>query len=137
MINGVYMEKLDARGFTLMELLVAIVIIAVLASIAYPSYDVFIRKTRMEQAKASIMATARDMERFYTKNRTFKGAPAPASTDFFDIAFAASSPGADNYEIIAKPNNKNPNESKGLYYSSTAGSFSRCDKVGMDNCEQF
>lgn len=130
------MDTLSERGFTLVELLIIMVIVGLLATIAYPSYDVFVRKARMEQAKSSIMVTARNMERYYTKNRTFQGAPAPESTDFFDIAFAANSPEADSYEIIAKPNGRNPNELKGLYYNSIAGSFSRCDKASMNNCEQ-
>lgn len=131
------MNTLSERGFTLIELLIILVVIGVLVTMAYPSYDVYVRKARMEQAKSSIMTTTRNMERYYTKNRTFEGAASPESTDFFDITFAPKSPQVDSYEIIAKPNGKNPNETKGIYYSSIAGAFSRCDKANMNNCEQF
>ena len=130
-------DKLKTQGFTLLELMIIVVIVAILAVIAYPSYDTFTRKSRMEQAKASIMSTARDMERLYTQQRSFIGAPKPADTEFFTINFAANSPTADSYEIIAQPNGRNNNEPKAIYYSSIAGTFSRCDKASMDNCEQF
>lgn len=124
------------QGFTLIELMIVVVIIAILAVIAYPSYDNFIRKARMEEAKASIMQTVRDMERHYSKNRSFAGAPDPADTEFFNIAFISGSPGHDKYEIVASPNSKtNPNENKIIYYNSI-GIISRCD-AGPNNCEPY
>lgn len=124
------------RGFTLIELLIVIVIVAILAVLAYPSYDNFIRRARMEEAKASIMNTVRDMERYYSQRRTFTGYADPADTQFFNIAFASGSPTADKYEIVATPiSTTNPNETKMIFYSSI-GIISRCDQ-GQTNCEPY
>ncbi len=130
------MIKQSAKGFTLIELMIVIAVLAILAVIAYPSYDTFIRRARMEEAKASIMETVRDMEHYYARHRSFVGAPAPANTDYFDITFAANSPGADRYEIEAKPKaGYAARETSTLYYNSI-GILSKCD-AALDNCTQY
>ncbi|MBH5330016.1 prepilin-type N-terminal cleavage/methylation domain-containing protein [Eikenella sp. S3360] len=137
------MDKSKIQGFNLIELMISIVILAVLAAMAYPSYDSFVRKARMEEAKARIMDKARSMERFYTVHRTFKDpdspVSAPVSTDFFNITFVNDSMKSDSYEIIARPSAKNPRETKGIYYNSI-GILNRCDidnDGNTTNCEQY
>ena len=46
------------KGFTLVELLVAIAIIGVLAALAYPSYLSYIRRARLDNARAMMSDTA-------------------------------------------------------------------------------
>lgn len=139
------MNRKHLRGFTLVELMITIVILAILASIAYPSYDTFIRRARMEEAKASIMNTVREMERHYALARAFnipapgspaKPVPTPASTAYFDIAFISGSPAADHYEIRATPKADYGRENQGIYYNSI-GILSKCDKATFSNCETY
>jgi type IV pilus assembly protein PilE len=56
------------RGFTLIELMVTVTIVAILAAIAYPSYVNSITKTRRRAAEACLSQFATYMERFYTTN---------------------------------------------------------------------
>ena len=56
------------KGFTLIELLVAIAIIGVLAALAYLSY---IRRARLDNARAMMSDTALAMERYYGQHQTF------------------------------------------------------------------
>jgi len=56
------------NGFTLIELMITVVIVAILAAVAYPSYKSSIQETRRAQAKANLMELASFMERFYTEN---------------------------------------------------------------------
>jgi len=65
------MEKI--RGFTLVELMIVVVIVAILASIAYPAYQDSIRKTRRADAKSALMDAAGRMERFYTQFGRYSG----------------------------------------------------------------
>ena len=57
-----------ARGFTLIELMITIVIIAVLASIAIPSYTAYIERGKRGAARSALMAAASFLERNFTTN---------------------------------------------------------------------
>ena len=53
-------------GFTLIELMIAMVILAIIVAIAYPSYVAQVRKSRRAEAKAALLEDAQFMERTYT-----------------------------------------------------------------------
>lgn len=55
-------------GFTLIEVMIAVVIVGILASIAYPSYIGSITKSKRRAAAACLSSYATHMERFYTSN---------------------------------------------------------------------
>lgn len=60
------------KGFTLVELMVTISVIAILAAIGYPSYVEFVRKGRLEDARATIVDNIKLMERYYGAAHTFQ-----------------------------------------------------------------
>ncbi len=64
-------------GFTLIELMIAVVIMATLAAIAYPSYTDHVKKTRRSEAQADLLELASFMERYYTENNNYTGAALP------------------------------------------------------------
>lgn len=66
-------------GFTLIELMIAVAIIAILASIALPAYQEQIRKSRRAQAKADLVEYAQLAERYFTVNNTYVGFALPTS----------------------------------------------------------
>ncbi|WP_366931512.1 type IV pilin protein [Thiocapsa sp.] len=55
----------NARGFTLIELMVVVAIVAILAGIAYPSYVDHVRRARLTDAQMVLMEAAQWMERMY------------------------------------------------------------------------
>jgi len=57
-----------AQGFTLVEMVIVVLIISVLAAIAYPAYQNHVIKTRREAAKGCLLEMQQFMERFYTTN---------------------------------------------------------------------
>ncbi len=60
--------KKNASGFTLIELLIAVAIVGILASIAYPSYTEYIKRGRRSIAQGELLAFVSAMERFYVQN---------------------------------------------------------------------
>jgi type IV pilus assembly protein PilE len=59
------------RGFTLIELMIVVGIIALLAAIAYPSYTAQVTKGNRTEGKTAVLKTAQVLERYYTTNNTY------------------------------------------------------------------
>jgi len=86
-------------GFTLIELMIVLAIVAITAAIALPSYQNQIEKTRRSAAKSDLVELASFMQRFYTENNRFdqdRGAVA-----------------------IALPFNESPQDGAAKYYDLT------------------
>lgn len=59
------------KGFTLIELMVAVVIIGIVVAVALPSYQNHVRQSNRAVAKAILLENAQFMERFYTVNNQY------------------------------------------------------------------
>jgi len=82
------------RGFTLIELMIVVAIVAILAALAVPSYQRYVVRANRSDAMAVMQGFAQAMERFYAQNNTY--ATAVAGT-----VFPAKSPldGAARYTL--------------------------------------
>lgn len=56
------------KGFTLIELMIALAIVAILAAVAVPNYQSYMIKTRRVIAGACLIELSQFMERFYSMN---------------------------------------------------------------------
>jgi type IV pilus assembly protein PilE len=63
--------KKHARGFTLIELMVTVAIVAILAAIAYPSYTQYVIRGKRAAAKAAMMDIANREQQFLLSNRVY------------------------------------------------------------------
>lgn len=115
------------QGFTLIELLIVVVIAAILATIAYPSYQNYIRQTRLAAVRTQMLHNAQQLERYYTQKSTFKGFPAEnlQQNQYFNISFSkdtasAPNPSDSGYILKAEPNKEtNANETCTVYYNDS------------------
>lgn len=67
------------RGFTLIELMIAVAIVGIIVAIALPNYNSHIRKTRRSDAVASIIQIQQAQERFRSNNAAYTTALTTAS----------------------------------------------------------
>ncbi len=61
-------------GFTLIELMVTVAIIAILAAVALPNYTAYITRSKIAEATSNLLAMRTKMEQFFQDNRTYVGA---------------------------------------------------------------
>jgi type IV pilus assembly protein PilE len=64
-----------AAGFTLVELIVAMVILATLAAIAIPSYKNYVLKSHRAEAKSALLDLASLEERYFSANNNYTATP--------------------------------------------------------------
>lgn len=64
------------RGFTLIELMMALVVVAILTAIALPSYTSYITRGKIPDATANLSAKRVQMEQWFQDNRSYVGATA-------------------------------------------------------------
>lgn len=82
-------------GFTLIELMITVVIVGILASVAYPSYAEHIAKGRRADARARLVAAQQWMERYYTERYSYASTgQTTANADFANEKSFAKSPPA-------------------------------------------
>jgi prepilin-type N-terminal cleavage/methylation domain-containing protein len=98
----------SARGFTLIELMVAVAIVAILAAIAYPSYRNYVIRGQLVGGTNALAALRADMERFYQDNRTYATSgsfttpcAAPPTVTNFTLSCDTPAPDASTFHIRA------------------------------------
>lgn len=63
--------KHSAAGFTLIELMIAVAIVAILAAVAVPAYTDYITRSRLADATTGLATMRAQMERYFQDNRTY------------------------------------------------------------------
>ncbi len=106
-------------GFSLIELMVVVAILAILASIALPSYNDHVRKTRRAAGAACAAAVVQRLERVYTTDLSYAGAPdiatltASCDRDALRYYVMGRSVTARTYTVTAAPQGAQSGDSCG------------------------
>ncbi|WP_318013889.1 type IV pilin protein [Paucibacter sp. DJ2R-2] len=81
-----------SRGFTLVELMIALVIVAILAAIALPSYREYSMKSRRSSAIAALTAVTQAQERWRSNRASY-------SNSLSNLGFTSSTTSDGNYDL--------------------------------------
>lgn len=60
-----------SQGFTLIELMIVVAIVAILTAIAYPNYRDYVIRGQLVDATQGLSAVRANMERYFQDNRTY------------------------------------------------------------------
>lgn len=92
------------KGFTLLELMIAVAILGILTLITYPSYKTYIRRIRLSEVKSTLLMNAQTMERYYRQKGTFENYDKNKlkQNKYFNVTLSEVIP--DHFTLKATPN---------------------------------
>jgi type IV pilus assembly protein PilE len=80
------------KGFTLIELMIAVAVIGILGTLAFPSYVDYMRRSKLQEGTSNLLTMRTKMEQYFQDQRTFVGAcaagtivPIPSNLKNFTI----------------------------------------------------
>jgi type IV pilus assembly protein PilE len=106
------------QGFTLIEVMITVAIVAILAAIALPQYGIYVTRSSLVEAQAGLGAYRVLMEQYYQDNRNYGtaacGAPAPTYKNF---AHGCTLTGAGGQGYTATATGNSGSRVEGFAYS--------------------
>jgi type IV pilus assembly protein PilE len=86
------------HGVTLLELMIVVVIVGIMAAIAYPNYRDFTDRAKRNEAKAILLEIAQNQERFYLQNSRYG--------NLVDLGYGGPTvdTGSGAYTVVVGPN---------------------------------
>lgn len=109
--------KRSMQGFNLIELMIAVAVLGILASMAYPSYVQYLVRTHRSEAQRTLVQIQQMMERHFVAFGTYADAAlgtagvhtvgpqrmTRADRLIYTFSFAGAPPDANSYRIRATP----------------------------------
>ncbi len=133
------------RGFTLMELMIVVAIVAILAAISIPAYQQYIIKSEIRAAQSDLLSLSMQFENSYQRNLAypavtvddagaittqFSGKWSASSTANF--TFTASASSASAYTLVATGANRQSGCTITLTHLNARTNNGGCKYTGSD-----
>lgn len=102
------------KGFSFVEIMVVLAIISILATLAYPSYQESLYKTRRSDGHIALLTLATALEAYYLEHQSYSGATSPQNIGtsplspqgFYKLSLTTPTP--QSYILIASPHPEKP-----------------------------
>ncbi|TAK62524.1 type IV pilin protein [Methylobacter sp.] len=137
------------QAFTLIELMVTVAIVGIFASIAYPSYQDSVMKSRRADAKGALLGFANAMERHFTETNSYLGAgttdgntgsptifsvtsPVDGGTPYYNLTINAVT--ASSYTLNAAPTGAQSNDKCGTLSLTQTGARGISTALPVTDC---
>jgi type IV pilus assembly protein PilE len=122
-----------SSGFSLIELMIVCVIIAILGSIAIPSYNTYIRQSRRTEAKTALMDLAAREERYLATQSVYTSSGTALQ---YATGFPVAT--ANYYNLNVAPTSVNlPTSSAPATFTATATPSAGSTQLKDTNCQTF
>lgn len=111
-IKGMAMYARGSKGFSLIELMIVVGVIAILAAIAYPNYRDYVINSRRAAASACLLEVGQFMERYHTTTLSYTDAVLPLGgcrdelQDFYTFALVV--PDGNSYSVTGTRTARQP-----------------------------
>lgn len=143
--------RVTGRGFTLIELMIAVAIIGILAAIALPAYTDYIRRSNRAEARSALQQVAGFLERRFNETNSYasvdNAALAAAALDkvpasggqryAITVAAVGGLPAGTSYVLTATPMGTMAGDACGAFTLSNAGARTAngvSDAATMERC---
>jgi type IV pilus assembly protein PilE len=120
-------RRAAGRGFTMIELLIALVVIVLLAAVAYPAYTSAIAKNRRAEGVAALAAVQLAQERWRSSNDKYSDAYDNTNKKFTDLNVSGVSAPEGYYTLAVSGANE-------FGYTVTATADSAKAQASDTNC---
>lgn len=119
------------RGFTLVELMIVVAVVAIITAIAFPQYQSQVRKSRRTAAKTALLDVASREEKYYATQNTYTGLAnlayassvvqvPSASQDYYNVTVTVGTP-TNGYTATATPQGDQTKDGCGSYSLTNLG----------------
>jgi type IV pilus assembly protein PilE len=131
------------NGFTLIEVMIVVAIVAILAAIAVPAYNEQIARSRRADAKTVLLEAAQFAERYYSTKGSYTGltlptalqkAPKDGTATYYNVALSGIT--ATEYTLTASPSGAMASDKCGNLGINQAGTKTNGTSGSLELCWQ-
>jgi type IV pilus assembly protein PilE len=143
-VESVNLRPISGRGFTLVEIMVVMAIVAILAGVAIPTYIQYLARGYRSEARATLVSSAQWMERWRTERGTYQdGGNPPALPPGLDRSpptgtqryiITVATPAANLFTLSATPIGSFANDDCGTLTLNNTGLRARTGTESIETC---